>query len=187
MAVLKVERGVDAPIEVEYLLRRRVEKRDLSVRTGDDDAVAHAVENRLQHLGLVAQLLFGPGQRVGSLLEGRAAFRHALLQRFGEGLQFLLCASALDDLLLERGPAAFELDVGGLQRRVPSLDLFEHAVEPIDELADFVAGGFFDSDGVVPVRRNRLHAFPESCDRSGDQPVQAIGEQIGKQRRHDQQ
>ena len=109
--------------------------------TGDDDAVAHAVKNRLQHLGLVAQLLFGPGQGVGSLLEGRAAFGHALLQRLGERLQFLLCASALDDLLLERGPAAFELDIGVLQRRVPPLDLFEHAVEAVDKLADFVAGG----------------------------------------------
>ncbi len=61
-------RRVD-PFMAEDPLRRRVEDQEPARRVGDDDPVAHAVEDRLQDAGLLAQRQLGARQLLRVLLE----------------------------------------------------------------------------------------------------------------------
>jgi hypothetical protein len=63
--------------------------------------------------------------------------------------QFLLCATAMDDLLFQLVRPRLQIVVGALQRFVAMLNFREHRVESVDQTPDFVIRRFCRSNAIV--------------------------------------
>ena len=63
--------------DVQHVLRRRIDEDEPAPLVGHDDAIAHAVENRLQDPRLLLQRSLGARQLLGALLGGGAALGDA--------------------------------------------------------------------------------------------------------------
>ena len=87
--------------QLQQPLGGRVGENQPALIVGDDDSVAHAVENRLQDPLLPLERTLGAGQFPRALLGGRAAFGDAALERHVEGFQFVLRTQAFCRLFLE--------------------------------------------------------------------------------------
>ena len=100
-----------------------IEEDEPSLLVGDDDAVAHAVEDRLQDPRLLLERVLGSRQFAAPLFGRRAALGHALLERGVQGLELLLGPETLGDLLLQLSRTSLKVLVDGLQGCIALLDL----------------------------------------------------------------
>ena len=164
-------------IDPHDLLGGGIEENEAPGLVGDDDAVAHAVENRLQDPRLLLQRVLRSGKLGGALLGRGAALGDPLFERDVERFQLLLRPHTLGDLLLQLDGARPERIVRALQRRVALLQLGQHAVEPVDQRTDLVVLRLVDADVKVLLPRDRPHGLLERQNRFRDHPLQSRGEQ----------
>ena len=85
-------------VKMQHVFGRRVDKNEASLIVGDDHAVAHAVQDRLQDSRLFRERRLGARQLVGTLLSGSAALGDTSFQCRIECFQFLLRSEALGTL-----------------------------------------------------------------------------------------